>query len=220
MTFSRVFWCLSLACTLTLSGCQTADKQAEHPHAAASPAAQASGAGMTIGLPGTSVYNLVGSWQDQDGQKVTLASLRGRPQVVALIYGSCKGACPKIIHEILSLEGLLKVAHPEGVGFLLVTMDPEVDSPERLSGLAQEYNLGPDWRLLRGTTDQVRELSAVLGVKYRKISQTDFAHSNTITILDAAGTIVHQKQELGTGVESSVKAVDDLLAEPSPCCAP
>jgi protein SCO1/2 len=88
-----------------------------------------------------------------------------------------------------------------------------------LKALSQEYGLGPDWRLLRGSQDQVRELAAVLGVKYRKVSETDFAHSNTITILDADGTVSHQKQELGTGVEDSAKAVNNLLAEPSPCCA-
>jgi protein SCO1/2 len=165
------------------------------------------------------VYHLEGRWQDQDGQEVSLASFRGKPQVLAVIYARCKGACPRIIREIQSMEDLLRTAHPQGVGYLLVTMDPEVDTPERLKALAQEYGLGPDWRLLRGSQDQVRELAAVLGVKFRKVSETDFAHSNTITILDAEGVVAYQKQELGTGVQGSAQAVTDLLAEPSPCCA-
>jgi hypothetical protein len=62
-------------------------------------------------------------------------------------------------------------------------------------------------------------LAAVLGVKYRKVSQTEFAHSNTVSVLDANGTVVFQQEELGVGVEASSKAVQDLLATPSPCCA-
>lgn len=170
-------------------------------------------------LPELSVYHLEGSWQDQAGQQVSLRSLRGRPQVVAMIYGGCKGACPRIINDIKAVEASVRKIHPEGVGYLLVTMDPEVDSTDRLQALATEYDLGTAWRLLRGAPEQVRELAAVLGVKYRKVSQTEFAHSNTVSVLDANGTVVFQKEELGVGVEASSKAVQDLLAMPSPCCA-
>lgn len=187
--------------------------------AAPSPAAPASAA-TPAELPDASVYHLEGAWQDQTGQDVQLASLRGRPQVMAMIYGGCKGACPRIINDIKTIEADVKKSHPEGVGYLLVTMDPEVDSTERLQALSQQYELGPSWRLLRGTPDQVRELAAVLGVKYRKISPTDYAHSNTISVLDAAGLIVFQKEELGSGLEDSAQAVSEALAAPaSPCCA-
>ena len=138
--------------------------------------------------------------------------------MVALIYGGCQGACPRIIGDIKSVEENVKKTHPEGVGYLLVTMDPEVDSTDRLQALAQEFDLGPDWRLLRGTPDQVRELAAVLGVKYRKVSETDFAHSNTVSVLDADGVVVFQKQELGADIEAGAEAVEGLLGNPDSCC--
>lgn len=200
---------------LSLGGCAAPIGKATptpvaHPPSLASPAA----------LPETSLYQLGGEWEDQNGQAFSLSTLRGRPQVIAMVYGSCKGACPRIISDIQAMENLVQAKSSAGdIGFVLVTMDPEIDSPQRLRGLVDKFDLGPDWRLLRGTTDQVRELAAVLGVKYRKISETDYAHSNTITVLDKEGSIVHQKQELGTGVDESAKALEGLLpAGVDACC--
>ena len=223
MTPSRISlpaWTLATLLWLLVAGCQ--ERSSDLPPVVDTTLAgkvSARASATPAGLPETSIYHLEGEWEDQDGQTTTLAELQGRPQVIALIYGRCEGACPRIIADIKSVEAAVAKAHPQGIGYLLVTMDPEVDNQERLSALAKEYDLGDAWRLLRGTPDQVRELAAVLGVKYRKVSETDFAHSNTITVLDARGTVVHQKQELGTGVEDSAKAVNTLLAEPSPCCA-
>lgn len=198
---------------LSLAGCGS--REAAPPSLeAARPAATAA-----VPLPETSIYQLSGDWQDQNGEAFSLQALRGRPQVIAMVYGSCKGACPRIIADIQTMEALVQAKSPEGeIGFVLVTMDPEVDSHERLTDLAQKYGLGPSWRLLRGSKDQVRELAAVLGVKYRKISATDYAHSNTITVLDKDGSILHQKQELGSGVDDSAAALESLLPAADPCC--
>lgn len=178
-----------------------------------SPLASATPVVVHGALPDTSLYNLAGRWQDQQGDWLELASLRGRPQVMALIYGGCKGACPRIIEEIKVVE---RGIGDKDCGFVLVTMNPEVDSPERLSKLATELGLGSRWRLLHGTPDQVRELAAVLNVKYRKISSTDFAHSNTISVLDVEGNVIHQKENLGSDVEESLKALRSAL--PDDCC--
>lgn len=168
-------------------------------------------------LPDNSVYHLQGNWQDQNGGEFSLLSLRGRPQVLALIYGGCQGACPRIIEEIRQVESTVAHQHPGQAGFVLVTMDPEVDSPERLQALAKEYSLGPQWTLLRGSPGQVRELAALLGVKYRKISETDYAHSNTISVLSTSGVVLHQKADLG-GVDSSAKALEKALSNKDACC--
>jgi protein SCO1/2 len=169
--------------------------------------------------PVGSIYRLAGQWQDQHGQQLELSSLRGQPQVVAMIYGGCQQACPLIIEEMASIEREVRRSHPEGVGYLLVTMDPKVDSPERLQALALKYRLNSSWKLLRATPEQVRELASVLGVQYRKISPTDYDHSNTISVLDPAGLVVFQKLKLGSGLAESARAVSQALAAPlRPCC--
>lgn len=203
----RNLWKVWLAalCALALSGCP----QASHP--------ENSAVSADMALPGDSIYNLESRWTDQSGQELQLASLRGKPQVIAMIYGRCKGACPRIIEELRQVEKATVDKSPEGSGFVLVTMDPEIDTSERLQALADEYGLSHRWRIIRGSSEQTRELAAALGVKYRKISDTDFAHSNTITVLSSAGIVVHQKQDLG-GTETSVRALEEAMAHKDACC--
>lgn len=197
--------CLALFCLTSFLGCQGGS-------VSGSPQSQA-----PLPLPGSSIYYLESRWFDQNGEELQLRTLRGKAQVIAMIYGRCEGACPRIIEELRQVERLLSEKSSEEAGFVLVTMDPEVDSPERLRALAKEYDLGPRWRLLRGDQEETRELAAALGVKYKKISETDYAHSNTITVLSSAGIVLHQKQDLG-GAEKSAQALEQAVANKDICC--
>ena len=47
------------------------------------------------------------------------------------------------------------------------------------------------WTLLHGEPDDVLELAALLGLKFKEDANGQFAHSNVITILNAQGEIVH-----------------------------
>lgn len=195
-----------LIAALLFIGCSTTPPQAPPP----APRPQGP-------LPELSVYHLTGTWTDQNGKELTLQELRGKVQLMAMVYSSCPQACPRIIADMKSLDEDLGKRHRDGVGLVLVSIDPETDTPERLSELAREQGLGPRWRLLRGNSQQVQELAAVLGVKYRKVSATDFAHSNLITVLDADGVIVHQQEGLGVersrSIEAAEKAIQDCCSE-------
>lgn len=175
---------------------------------------------MPAALPETSVYNLSEPWHDQNNRETKLKLLRGKPQVVALIYSSCKGACPRIIGDMQAVEATVDKAMPNAAGYLLVTMDPEADSPARLKEMASDLKLGPEWKLLNGSSDQVQELAATLGVRFRKISDTDFAHSNTITVLDSDGNIVYQKESLGENIEETANAVKKYSLPADDSCCP
>lgn len=196
---------LILLCGLALFGCQALSPNATPTAAAEEP------------LPTDSIYYLQSLWTDQDGNQLQLSSLRGKPQVIAMIYGRCQGACPRIIEELRQVEKSLAQDTLREAGFVLVTMDPAIDTPQRLQEVAKEYNLGPHWRLLQGSEADTRELAAALGVQYRKISDIDFAHSNTITVLSSAGIIAHQKQNLGE-VDQSTRALEDAVANKDLCC--
>ena len=80
-----------------------------------------------------------------------------------------------------------------GLRYLLVTFDPAVDTPERLAAYAREHGLAGDrWTLARGTPDQVRELAAVLGVKYRSTGDGQYSHTQRITLLDRDGVVIEK----------------------------
>ncbi|MCE7869847.1 SCO family protein [bacterium CPR1] len=192
-----------LLAALLFVGCSTPPPQA--------PASRSPGP-----LPELSIYHLPGAWTDQDGKELTLPELRGKVRLLAMVYTSCPQACPRIIADMKSIDEDLRKRHPAGVELVLVTFDPETDTPERLRQLADEQKLDPRWRLIRGDSQQVQELAAVLGVKYRKVSATDFAHSNLITVLDADGVVVHQQEGLGVERSRSIDAVEKALTS---CCS-
>jgi protein SCO1/2 len=64
---------------------------------------------------------------------------------------------------------------------------------------------------LHGTENDVLELAALLGVKYRSVGETIFAHSNLITVLNKEGEIVHQQEGLGVKHEETSAAVNKLI---------
>jgi protein SCO1/2 len=137
---------------------------------------------------GYSIYELGAAWRDQNGRTRTLASFRGRPQLVAMVYTHCSTSCPITIDQMKRIAR----AVPE-LGLVLVSLDPRRDSTAQLAEYAHERGLDASrWTLLTGTSDDVRELAALLGVRYRRLSPEELAHSNTLTLLDASGAPVHQ----------------------------
>jgi protein SCO1/2 len=94
----------------------------------------------------------------------------------------------------------------------MVTIDPERDTPEILRAYAEAVRLDPErWTLLTAPDNTVLELAALLGVKYRRISDTDFSHSNVITILDQQGEIAHRQVGLGAEPGSTLKVIEGLI---------
>lgn len=135
-----------------------------------------------------SLYDLGSTWRDQHGTKRTLASLRGRPQLLSLVYTSCTSICPFTVATIQRVEQQVG----DRAGYVLVSMDPGRDSPGRLAAYAAEHRLSSRWMLFSGPEGSVRELAALIGVKYRRVASGEIDHSSTLTVLDADGRVVAQ----------------------------
>jgi protein SCO1/2 len=156
---------------------------------------------------GFSIYELDATWHDQRGAARTLADLRGRPQVVAMIYTHCAATCPLTVANMKRVDAAARGK----VGLVLVSLDPQRDTAGRLAAYAAEHGLdAARWTLLRGSDDAVRDLAAALGVRYRRATPDELAHTNTLTVLDARGVVVHQTAALGD-VASTLDAVRRLV---------
>lgn len=144
-----------------------------------------------------SIYNVSSKWKNRHGDTVELDSLRGRVQVVAMVYTHCEHACPRILADMERIRDNLSEEISSQTNFTIISIDPERDTPQRLSDFADENNLTEDkWTLLNGDQGDVLEIAALLGVKYKRISDTDFTHSNMITVLNKEGEVVHQRKKL------------------------
>lgn len=160
-------------------------------------------------LPELSIFNLPSSWTTQDGKDIELKDLRGDVLVVVMIYTSCKAACPRLVADVRNIEQAVPDKKNENVKYVFVSIDPEVDTPERLKEFAKENQMDSDqWLFLRGSEADTREFAAVLAVSYKEISPIDFSHSNIISVFDKDGVLVNQKEGLGTDDSGTIKAIE------------
>ena len=91
--------------------------------------------------------------------------------------------------------------------FVLVSFDTVRDTTEVLAKYRAQRALDGQWIVLRGDDDAVRELAALLGVKYKQEADGMFSHSNVITLLNREGEIVHQRQGLKGGLDEAAAAL-------------
>lgn len=164
-----------------------------------------------------SLYQLPGSWTDQDGRPFALASLRGSPLLLVLFYGTCDSVCPILVRDLKKLEALLPEPDRRRTRVALVTIDPAVDTPERLLAYARKNEIDPArWVLLNGPPEQVRVLANVLGIQYRPTGTGQFSHTIRITVLDVAGVAVDHADGLDRPLAPIAARVSSLLAGSAP----
>ncbi|MEX0647140.1 MAG: SCO family protein [Balneolaceae bacterium] len=174
--------------------------------------AQSDHSSMEAGQPSDhSIYHAGSTWLNRNNEEIGLESLRGKIQVVAMVYTHCDFACPRIIADMKRIESSLSPEELANTNFVIVSIDPERDTPERLSTFAEENNLDPqNWTLLNGDSGDILELAALLGVKYRRISDNDFSHSNIITVLNRDGEVAYTQQQIGNQPTNTIRTIKEL----------
>lgn len=160
-----------------------------------------------------SIYNLPSKWTTQDGKDIELKDLQGNVLVMVMIYTSCKAACPRLVADMRNIEERVEGKNLDKVKYVLVSIDPEVDTPERLKAFAKENKMdGPQWIFLRSNEEDTREFAATLAVNYKKISPMDFSHSNIISVFNTKGELDYQQEGLGVDYAPTVTAIEKQLA--------
>ena len=161
-----------------------------------------------------SIYHAESMWATDQGKQVKLGELGGRPQIVAMFFANCQFACPIIVSDMKHIEAALPPELRARVGFTLVSFDTKRDTPAVLSAYRLTRALpAENWSLLHGEPDDVLELAALLGLKFKEDANGQFAHSNAITILNARGEIVHQQIGLNQDIQESVRILRQLAAK-------
>src|SRR5690606_33469815 len=125
-----------------------------------------------------SIYQLESEWTNQSGKKVELKDFNGKPVVFTMFFASCNYACPILVYDMKKIESKLSPEELKDYQFVLVTIDPDKDTPEALNEFAKKFNLDLNrWSLLTGDKDDILELAAVLGFKFKKEADGQFSHS-------------------------------------------
>jgi protein SCO1/2 len=163
-------------------------------------------------LPGNSVYHLPMHLTLQDGSSTSLVALRGQPVLITMFYSSCEGVCPLLAFAMRRVVAAVPDVKRNRLRMLMVSFDPERDTPEKLAEFARLHNIDdPHWLLARASPDEVRDLAAVLGIRYRALENGVFSHSAVITLLDADGVIRAHTAELQALDSDFMQRLDESL---------
>jgi protein SCO1 len=166
----------------------------------------------TAPVTDASLYQIDTTWTSDHNKPVQLSQLRGQVQIVTMFFASCQYACPILVHDMKKIDAGLAAAGITNVGFILVTIDPERDTVEALHTFREQRRLDDRWLLLRSSDPQdILELAALLGIKYKKEPTGQYAHSNLITLLNQNGEIAHQQPGLNTDPAPMIATIRTLL---------
>ena len=148
--------------------------------------------------PGASLYHLEARLTNQSGVSHGLDVYRGHPVLVTMFYGSCQATCPMIIDTLRATERALSPAERADLRVLMISFDPERDTPAALNAIARERRVdAARWTLAHADESTVRSIAALLNVQYRQLPGGEFNHSTVITLLSPTGEIESSTNELG-----------------------
>jgi len=164
--------------------------------------------------PSDSIYQLHSALTNQANQSITLDIYRGQPTLITMFYGSCPNVCPLLIETLQSIDKSLDATDRDQLRILLVSIDPDHDTPAALSVVAKNHRVDLSrWTLARANAADVRKLAAVLNVQYRKLPNGEYNHSSVISLLDRNGRSVATTSRLGNPDAEFLKAIKTALGK-------
>jgi protein SCO1 len=149
-------------------------------------------------------------------KSVSLSDYRGKLVVLYFGYTFCPDVCPTTLAEVTkAAQKLGKKA--DDVQVIMVTVDPERDTPERLAEYMAYFN--PGFVGLSGTPEQIAAAATPFGIYYQKHEGTAATgylvdHTATISVLDREGR-VKLVWPFGTDGDAMAADLAQLLKEGS-----
>jgi protein SCO1/2 len=156
---------------------------------------------------------------DTAGHRRRLSDFKGKVTVVFFGFTQCPDVCPATLQELAAVKQSLG-ADGARVQGILVTVDPERDTPELLKAYVDAF--GPDFVALRGSLDETREVAKHFKVYFNKVPGKAGAEGAPAgySIDHTAGSFVFDAQgrvrlftRYGTGAEALKHDLALLLAE-------
>jgi len=110
-----------------------------------------------------SIFHLPSHWNTQNGEQITLEDLKGETLVAVMIYTACRTACPRLVADMRNIETAVSAKSKEKVKYIMISIDPVNDTPEKLKVFAKENQMDDSkWLFLQGTEETVRDFANIL----------------------------------------------------------
>jgi protein SCO1/2 len=96
---------------------------------------------------------------DQNGKKVSLASLKGKTVLFDFIYTTCPGPCLMLTSRMRLIAKRIGPMLGDRVWFVSVTVDPEHDGPTQLLDYSKQQGADEKgWLFLTGSPAQIEQV--------------------------------------------------------------
>ena len=124
-------------------------------------------------------------WKDEQGQPVELSQWRGTTLVVTAVYTSCTRTCPVTVEKLKAIFDAYGRAG-RSAQFVLVTVDPNNDTPERLRQWQVSRKLPLPWHLLAGDARTTEAFMDLLDI-HVLAEDPHIVHDTRIMVFDGRG---------------------------------
>jgi len=127
------------------------------PTAQPSPAATENFSFSSMQIPNVKVY-------DQNGKALDFYSdlVKGNNVAINFIFTTCTTVCPVLSATFRRVQTELENSHSD-VKLISISVDPTVDTPERLRDFADKFKAGPGWTFVTGDKTDIDSLLQRLG---------------------------------------------------------
>ena len=149
-----------------------------------------------------------------DQGPVNLSDHRGKVVLLFFGYTSCPDICPLSLARIGACLSSLEAKQAEQVSAMFITLDPERDTPQRMSRYAGFFH--PGIVGLTGDAEAIEDVTGRYGIGYERSLAPESAlgysisHPDTILLIDAEGALVGEVAG-GEGIETLRRKVLELL---------
>lgn len=133
------------------------------------------------------------TFYNEDNDTVTLGELINKPTILSFVYFDCPGLCSPLLSGISEVVDKMDMGLGEEYQIITISFNTE-DTPEKAKIKKQNFvqKIGEDnrkhWIYLTGEIENIREITADVGFKY-KPQGVDFAHPSAIIMLSPEGKI-------------------------------
>ena len=95
------------------------------------------------------LYEVKSRWTNQNSNYVNFKNFSGKPALVGFIYTTCVLTCDILTLQMIELESLLPQQWQGIVQFITFSIDPDIDTPEKLYKYAARFDaLSESWSFL------------------------------------------------------------------------
>lgn len=153
-------------------------------------------------------------FRNQEGKSVRLVDLKGKPVLMSFVYTRCPmpTMCPLTTKQFVAVQKSLKAEERDKVALVLISFDPEYDTPAVLKKYGEAY--GVDWSNLQmwtGSKQNVFDLTDSFNMWYKEESG-DYAHRTFSVLLNAEGKYVTDLRGADWDVAGAVELLRSLMS--------